>query len=543
MTDRPGRDPARRTPRRHRARRHARATADLDGRDRRAAAGCRHPPSCATATRSLTVDGRDSVLVAWPFRRSPPARRATSRCACARRGRRRTAWSEPLASRRDSSPTANGSPSRSDSPTRSARRSPFRVRTTFTLDAPVRRAALFWTALGVAEPEVNGAPVSDDVLSPGWTSYRDRLVHETVDVTAPRARRARTCIGATVAGAWYTEKYGFFTFADRVYGDQPSFLAQLRLEFEDGTVETIATGDGWRADGDGPVVASGIYAGEHQDLRLAPTQAGRRPAYDDARWAPVRVGAAARRLRERAGARRRASRRPCAGIDDTPGRRGARRRPPAGLILDFGQNLVGRLRLRVGGPAGTAHHGAARRGARRGRTRRCARCATRHPRRLRPRRRRRRDARVAGSRSTASGTREIDGWPGEFDPAAVEAVVLHTDMTRTGWFDVIRRAARPPARERRLGHARQLPVDPDRLPSARRAPRLDRRHPGVRPTASFLYDCDGFLTSWLRDLALEQARNDGNVPLVVPAALPGFGGPAADAAWGDAATVVPMGAA
>jgi len=59
------------------------------------------------------------------------------------------------------------------------------------------------------------------------------------------------------------------------------------------------------------------------------------------------------------------------------------------------------------------------------------------------------------------------------------------------------------------------------------------------PTASFLYDCDAFLTSWLRDLAHEQARNDGEVPLVIPAALPSFGGLGPTAAWGDAATAVP----
>ena len=82
---------------------------------------------------------------------------------------------------------------RADRPRRSrhAMRSRSASRTTFTVDAPVRRATLYWTALGVAEPELNGAPVSDDVLAPGWTSYRDRLVHETVDVTA-LVRRART---------------------------------------------------------------------------------------------------------------------------------------------------------------------------------------------------------------------------------------------------------------------------------------------------------------------------------------------------------------
>jgi alpha-L-rhamnosidase len=57
------------------------------------------------------------------------------------------------------------------------------------------------------------------------------------------------------------------------------------------------------------------------------------------------------------------------------------------------------------------------------------------------------------------------------------------------------------------------------------------------PTASFLYDCDGFLAGWLRDLELEQSHSDGIVPFIVPNVL----GPAVPAAaWGDAATVVPL---
>ncbi len=68
--------------------------------------------------------------------------------------------------------------------------------------------------------------------------------------------------------------------------------------------------------------------------------------------------------------------------------------------------------------------------------------------------------------------------------------------------------------------------DPHRLPAARRAARVDGGHPGLHADRELLYDCDAFLTSWLRDLAHEQTRNDGDVPLVVPAALPSFGGPA-----------------
>jgi alpha-L-rhamnosidase len=60
------------------------------------------------------------------------------------------------------------------------------------------------------------------------------------------------------------------------------------------------------------------------------------------------------------------------------------------------------------------------------------------------------------------------------------------------------------------------------------------------PTASFLYDCDAFLRSWLDDVVLEQRAAGGVVPMVVPAVIPqvpGLFDPVA--AWGDAITVVP----
>ena len=229
-------------------------------------------------TSTVTVTGRDSVLVAWPF---TPLTAGESRDVSVRvrsTDRAETTWSDPI--RVTAGFLADGEwiaqPVGLADPARDAQ--PALIRTTFTLDRPVRTATLFWTALGAAEPELNGTPVSDDVLSPGWTSYRDRLVHETVDVTA-LVREGENVLGATIAGAWYTEKYGFFDFADRLYGTQPSFLAQLRVTYVDGAVETLAaTGDGWQAFGDGPIVDSGIYPGEHQDLRLAqPRLVGCRP--------------------------------------------------------------------------------------------------------------------------------------------------------------------------------------------------------------------------------------------------------------------------
>lgn len=472
---------------------------------------------------TVTVTGRDSVLVAWPFAPLVPGEsREVSVRARAQDGSE-TAWSEPLVVRAAflgedewiAQPIGLAAPEREAQP--------FEARTRFTLDRPVTRVVLLWTALGVAEPAVNGAPVSDDVLAPGWTAYRDRLVHETVDVTA-LVRAGENELSATVAGAWYTEKYGFFTFADRLYGTQPSLLAQLRVTYADGAVETLAaTGHGWLAAGDGPVVDSGIYAGEHQDL-------GRTAAA----WQPARVGPAAKPGYERmpvpeariAPPVRRIQTLPVADVIETAS---------AGRILDFGQNLVGRLRVRIRGRAGQ-------------------RVVIRHAEVLengglgiRPLRNAVATATfdlsggedVLESRFTFYGFRYAEITGAEVDPADVEAVVLHTDMTRTGWF-----TASDPLIERlhenvvwgMRGNFLSIPTD---------CPQRDERLGWTgdiqvfAPTASFLYDCDAFLTSWLRDLAREQAQAGGVVPLVVPAALPSFAGGGPVAAWGDAATVVP----
>ncbi|CAL4860888.1 family 78 glycoside hydrolase catalytic domain [Microbacterium sp. MM2322] len=474
---------------------------------------------------TVALDSAESALVAWPFTPLQAGEHRAVRVRVQAASGTWTGWSEP-------SPVAAGflaagewvaQPVGLADPPRDAM--PTVVKTRFRLGRPVTRALLFWTALGVAEPEINGTPVSDDVLSPGWTAYRDRLVHETVDVTG-LVRVGENELSATLAGAWYTEKYGFFAFADRLYGTQPSFLAQLRVTFDDGTTTTVAaTGDGWDAAAQCPVVDSGIYAGEHQDLRVtvgefrpARVGAAAKPGYENIPVPEARIAPPVRRIEAL----------PVAATLPTPS---------GATILDFGQNLVGRLRLRVRGDAGTRV------------TIRHAEVLNEGELALRPLRNAAATATfdlsggddVLESRFSFYGFRYAQVTGIDIDPADVEAVVLHTDMTRTGWFE-----ASDPLIERlhenvvwgMRGNFLSIPTD---------CPQRDERLGWTgdlqvfAPTASFLYDCAGFLTSWLRDLAHEQTRDGGSVPVVVPSALGGFAsfGGASPAAWGDAATVVP----
>ncbi|MFF2487164.1 family 78 glycoside hydrolase catalytic domain [Microbacterium sp. NPDC058062] len=488
-------------------------------------------------TEVVRREGRDSVLVDWPFAPLSAGERTEVQLRVGSTDGHETPWSAPLPLWAAFAPEWVAKPIALADPETPAQ--PALLRTSFVVDRPVRSATLHWTALGVVDASLNGSPVDDLVLTPGWTSYRERLVYETADVTA-LLRDGENALGLSLAGGWYTEEYHVLTAPKRFYGDQPRALAQLRIEFEDGCVRTVATGDGWRASGQGPIVASGIYAGEQVDARRV-VPGWDAPGFDDAAWAAASVVDEAMPVLEPriAPPVREIERMLPIAISHTGSGR---------VLLDFGQNVVGRLRLRVRGRRGTVvtvRHAEVLEGAF-GEGAELA---------LRP-------LRLASAtdtftlagdgpevfepRFTFHGFRyvDIDGWPGEFDPdefvnGAVEAVVLGSDLRRTGWFE-----ASDPLLNRfhenvvwtLRGNYLAVPQD---------CPQRDERLGWTgdtqlfAPTAEFLFDCHAFLRSWLRDLALEQRRLGGLVPLFAPDVLPGFSDRGPVAAWGDAIAIVP----
>jgi alpha-L-rhamnosidase len=208
--------------------------------------------------------------------------------------------------------------------------------------------------------------------------------------------------------------------------------------------------------------------------------------------------------------------------------------PSGRTLVDFGQNVVGWVRLRVHGLAPgsevTVRHAEVLEDGELGvRPLRTAKATDRYL--------------VAGGEEvlepslTFHGFRyaEVTGVP-DLAAADLDAVVVGTDLTRTGWFDssseLLNRFHENVVWGMR-GNFLDVPTD---------CPQRDERLGWTgdiqifSPTATFLFDAGGFLTSWLADLAADQQK-DGSVPFVVPDILR-QPGPAA-AAWGDAATVVP----
>ena len=487
--------------------------------------------------RTGRIESGESVLVPWPFAALASRERLLIRVRAWDADGQATEWSEPApveAGLLDPSDwTATFITPDWDENTSQPQPCPL-LRREFTVrrGSRVQRARLYITSLGVYEAHINGAAVGDHVLAPGWTSYGHRLRYQTFDVTA-MFREGRNAIAAILGDGWYRGRLGVRGGRRNIYGDRLALLAQLEIEYADGASERIVTDRSWRA-ATGPILASDLYDGEIYDARLE-REGWSGPGYDDSDWAGVRpVARDLATLVAPSGppVRRTELLAPVAITTSPSGR----------MILDFGQNLVGRLRLAVPGlpaqqaPAGqtiTLRHAEVLEGGELStRPLRFAAATDRYT--LRGN-----GPETWEPRFTFHGFRyvEIDGWPGELDADAIRAVVCHSDLERTGWFEcsdpLVNRLHENVVWSMR-GNFLDIPTD---------CPQRDERLGWTgdlqvfAPTACFLYDVAGFLQSWLADLAAEQTAAGGVVPIVVPNILPEPVWPAA--AWGDAAAIVP----
>ncbi|WP_221350922.1 alpha-L-rhamnosidase [Streptomyces beigongshangae] len=207
----------------------------------------------------------------------------------------------------------------------------------------VARARLYATALGLYEAHLNGRRVGRDQLAPGWTDYRERVQYRTHDVTT-LVRPGANAIGAYLAPGWYAGNVGMF--GPHQYGEHPALLAQLEVDYTDGTSERVVSGPHWRA-APGPIVSADLLNGETYDARRE-TPGWTAPGFDDRAWPDVvraADGAAPPRVEAQVDG-------PVRVVEELPVKEVTQPRPGV-FVLDLGQNMVGSVRLRVSGAAGT----------------------------------------------------------------------------------------------------------------------------------------------------------------------------------------------
>lgn len=398
------------------------------------------------------------------------------------------------------------------------------LRREFPLRAPVSRARLYVTARGLYRAFVNGQRVGTDELAPGWTDYRDRIAYQTHDVTA-LLTHGDNAIGLQLADGWYAGYIGFDARRQgNHYGTAPMAWAVLVVEHADGTTTEIVTDDSWH-EATGGIRYSDLLMGEYVDQRLDLGDWAT-PGFDASLWAPVAV------LDTDLAS--------LCGVLDEPVR-AVRTLPaltheidPDGRSLyDFGQNLVGRVRLRL-------------RGLERG-----AKVVLRHGEMLAD------DRLYTANLRTAEATDVVvvSGPDVEFEPAFtlhgfrylevtgaspevadVAAVVLHNDVAWAGTL----RTSNPQVNQLisniewgLRGNYVAVPTD---------CPQRDERLGWLAdaqvflPTGTYLADVQAFIARWLGDVRYAQTP-EGSFVDVAPLVSTFFGDGAP--AWADAGVIIP----
>ncbi len=403
------------------------------------------------------------------------------------------------------------------------------LRRSFTLDAPVLQARLYITALGLYECTINGQRVGQDLFTPGWTDYRRRVQYQVYDVT-DALHEGENVIGVILGDGWYC---GHVAWAGRQnYGDRPKLLAQLMITHTDGSAQTVVSNRSWRY-AFGPILESDMLHGESYDARLE-FPGWNMPGFDDAAWQPVDLFAAsdiALVATRGPTVQRHEELRPINPPTAFPSHQMTR------WVFDLGQNMVGWVRLRVQGPAGTT-------------------VTIRYAEALNPdgtiytanlRSARATDhytlrgdgEEVWEPRFTFHGFRyvELSGYPGAPDIDAVTGIVVHSATPPTGEFscsDPLINQLQHNIVWGQKGNFLDVPTD---------CPQRDERlgwtgdaQVFIR-TAAFNMNVAPFFTKWTQDLEDAQSPEGAYPPVAPLAGIGGLtdGGPA----WADAGIICP----
>jgi alpha-L-rhamnosidase len=218
-------------------------------------------------------------------------------------------------------------------------------RKVFNTKKDLAQARLYITGLGYYEASLNGKPVGDRRLDPGWTSYGKQIPYSVFDVTS-LVQSGENAIGVTLGNGFFNPlpMRIFKPLRDYLYIGRPCFMAQLKLSFADGTEEWVVTDETWKTAG-GPILRNNVYLGEHYDARRE-LNGWNNTGFDDSNWSPsVKVAPPPGVLTAQMQPPIRVTKvlKPVRMTETRPGT----------FVFDMGQNMGSVVRLKVQGARGT----------------------------------------------------------------------------------------------------------------------------------------------------------------------------------------------
>ncbi|MCF3110454.1 glycoside hydrolase family 78 protein [Niabella sp. CC-SYL272] len=397
------------------------------------------------------------------------------------------------------------------------------MRKEFNIAKKIARATAYITAHGMYEAAVNGNRVGDAHFTPGWTSYKKRLQYQTYDVTR-LLQQGHNALAVTLGSGWYRGTIGY-TNHNNFYGKDIALLLQLQIDYTDGTKEVVVSDGSWKSS-TGAITYSEIYNGETIDARKDKT-GWMRAGYNDASWSAVKTASFDK-------ANLLATYNEMISAQEVFKPVKVFKTPAGETVLDFGQNLVGWVRVKARGNAGDSiklQHAEV-----------LTKAGDFYTENLRAAKAQNIYVLKGGETETFhphftwQGFRyvKVEGYPGTVIPENFEAIAFYSDMEPTGTFTT----SNPLINQ--LQHNIQWGQKGNFLDVPTDCPQRDERlgwtgdAQAFFRTASFNMGVNNFFTKWLKDLEADQI--DGRVPHVIPNVL---GNNANSAGWADVATIVP----
>ena len=394
----------------------------------------------------------------------------------------------------------------------------------FSANKKIVSATAYITSHGLYEATINGQRIGDAYLTPGWTSYKNRLQYQVYDVTN-LIKNGANAVGVTLGNGWYRGIIGFDNNIN-VYGKDIALLFQINITYSDGSTGFVISDDSWKSS-TGEIRYAEIYNGETDDAR--DKKAGwTLPGYDDTKWNRVTIADYSKEV--------------LLATQNEPVKKHETFKPvrifktPAGeAVIDFGQNLVGWVKLKVkGNPGDTIVISHAEVLDKEGKfytaNLRYAKAQDKYI--------------LTGKEEetfephfTWHGFRfiKVEGYPGELKPENFTAVAIYSDMKPTGNFTTSN------ALINQLQHNIQWGQKGNFLDVPTDCPQRDERLGWTGDaqvfsrTATFNMNVNNFFAKWLKDVAADQIN--GDVPFVIPNVL--SPNDAGSTGWADVATIIP----
>lgn len=207
------------------------------------------------------------------------------------------------------------------------------LRKEFKVDKEVKRAVLYISGLGSSESYINGKLISEDIFAPNPSWYPNRVYYNVYDVTNLLSKDRNT-IGIALGNGRY------FNVRD-LQQTYPSLLAQLEIEYTDGTRTDLVSDTSWKVTSKGPIVANNEFDGEEYDARLE-LKGWNANGFDDSAWLAAEVmDTPAGELTVQPN--------PNLRIQEEIKPISITERPEGKYIIDMGQNMVGWLAINLKG--------------------------------------------------------------------------------------------------------------------------------------------------------------------------------------------------